>query len=269
MQFFLGSHRPSWLAMQGPALMVSLNTMPRYRFPRAIVPWMLDSGGFTELQQHGRWRTSAEQHAERVAYVADQVGTMITASPQDWMVEPAVLAGGKFAGLRFAGTGLSVREHQCRTVENLLELRRIAPRQPWMPVLQGWTVNDYHRCVDDYTAAGVDLAAEPVVGVGSVCRRQGTDEAADIMRTLHDRGIRLHGFGLSARGIARLWPWLHSADSMAWSATARRNRITCGRPNGRGGTVVSCGNCRHFAVEWADAVLAERRPVQLSWWVSP
>lgn len=68
---YLGTHRPPWLALEGPPLMVSLNTLPQRPPWSAVVPWFLDSGGFTELQVHGRWRTTAlSWWAETVAMIA-------------------------------------------------------------------------------------------------------------------------------------------------------------------------------------------------------
>lgn len=55
------------------------------------------------------------------------------------------------------------------------------PELPYMPVLQGWTRGDYEQCVTLYEAAGVNLSQEPRVGVGSICRRQGTPEVAEIV----------------------------------------------------------------------------------------
>ena len=46
-------------------------------------------------------------------------------------------------------TGLTVVEHQCRTVQNYLLLRELAPSIPFVPVLQGWKIGDYDRHVDD------------------------------------------------------------------------------------------------------------------------
>jgi hypothetical protein len=34
-------------------------------------------------------------------------------------------------------TGLSIAEHQTRTLSNYEELLRLAPELPWVPVLQG------------------------------------------------------------------------------------------------------------------------------------
>lgn len=280
MKLFLGTHRPSWLTLDGPPLMVSLNTLPKTKAHRAVVPWFVDSGGFTELQQHGRWRTTAAQHAERCAEVVERFGMVEWLSPQDWMCEPFVINGRQPAsvqtpgpdglvwkaevGPRFVGTGLSVREHQERTVQNYLDLINLEPDLPWVPVLQGWTVDDYHLCADLYLSAGIDLTDNHLVGVGSVCRRQSMPEAQRIMQTLAERGYLLHGFGFKQEGIAACWPWMKSADSMAWSYNARAERGSCGGSNGRGSVVKSCANCRHYALDWYDRTLAKIGPVQLS-----
>ncbi|MBQ1166450.1 hypothetical protein KBZ21_51530, partial [Streptomyces sp. A73] len=66
-----------------------------------------------------------------------------------------------------------------------------------------------------YTDAGIDLAAEPIVGLGSVCRRQAPSEINEIVATLHSHGLRLHGFGVKTQGLSDYGPSLYSADSMA------------------------------------------------------
>src|SRR3954467_15595459 len=56
-----------------------------------------------------------------------------------------------------AKTGLSVGEHQRRTVDNYLSLRDLAPELPFVPVVQGWEIADYLRCIDLYAARGAGL----------------------------------------------------------------------------------------------------------------
>jgi hypothetical protein len=98
---------------------------------------------------------------------------------------------------------------------------------------------------------GVDLTTAPLVGVGSVCRRQSTAEVADILTALHRAGVtRLHGFGVKTQGLARYGHLLTSADSMAWSAQARH------RPALPGCNHATCANCRRYALTWRDRVLA-------------
>ncbi len=58
----------------------------------------------------------------------EECGQLDWAAVQDWVCEPFMLKR----------TGLSVREHQRRTVASYLDLRSLAPEVPWVPVLQGW-----------------------------------------------------------------------------------------------------------------------------------
>ncbi len=267
MKFFIGSHQPQWLAddrFVDVPLFVSRRTLAqRKTLPRAVTSWALDSGGFTELQMHGRWTITPRDYADEVRRFRDEVGGLAWAAPQDWMCEPIVLAGGDAArGIRFAGTGLTVEEHQRRTVENFLELRSIAPDLPFVPVLQGWSMYDYWRCEDLYAAAGVDLRSEPTVGVGTVCRRQGTHEATRIMKSLAAGGLRLHGFGFKVLGLRASAGDLASADSLAWSETARRAPPLPGHDKpgpGRRTGHINCANCAEYALRWRASLLAELR----------
>jgi hypothetical protein len=192
---------------------------------------------------HGKWRTSVAEYVEAVARYGSEVGGLEWAAPQDWMCEPVIVEK----------TGLSVREHQERTVLNYLELRG---RGPFIPVLQGWTLTDYEACVGLYGDAGVDLTREPLVGLGTVCRRQDTAEIARVVSALRGRGLRLHGFGMKSRGVARCAHLLESADSMSWSSRGRNEwlhekRRLCGLEH-RGG----CANCLPWAMRWRERVVA-------------
>src|SRR5215211_5170043 len=150
-----------------------------------------------------------------------------------------------------AKTGLTVAEHQHRTVANYVQLRDLAPDLPVVPVVQGWTVTDYLRCVDRYATAGVDLTTVPLVGLGSVCRRQATGEAEAIITALHERGVtRLHGFGIKVLGLRRYGHLLTSADSMAWSVAARRSVPLPGCTAHR-----NCANCPRYAYRWRAEVI--------------
>jgi len=250
--FYLGTHEPGWLARFSVPLFVSRRRLARcVRLPRAAGRWSLDSGGFTELQLYGAWTVPARAYVAEVRRIAEEVGGLVWAAPQDWMCEPIVIAGGRIGPVTFAGTGLSVPEHQRRTVENYLELRARAPELPFIPVLQGWKRDDYLRCWALYEAAGVRLERESVVGVGSVCRREQTGQAQSIFEAL--RPLKLHGFGLKLRGLERSAHLLASADSMAWSKGAAQRGNLCGQAHPRGGR--SCANCPRWALTWRAQVL--------------
>jgi hypothetical protein len=154
-------------------------------------------------------------------------------------------------------TGLSVAEHQRRTVENLLELRAVAPDLYFVPVLQGWTSGEYYDCVDAYQRAGINLFAEPVVGLGTVCRRQNTTSAALLVRGLVACGLRIHGFGFKATGLRAVGRLLESSDSLAWSYHARREPpldAACAAKH------KNCANCHRFALLWRESLLGSLEP---------
>ena len=241
--FYLGTHMPSWFSKTEVPLFVSRRKLSeRKTFPRALGPWALDSGGFTELSMFGKWQTTPKVYVKDVARFSDEIGGMNWAAPMDWMCEPFMLEK----------TGLTVKDHQQRTVENLIELRSISD-QPFIPVLQGWEYGDYLSHMDMYDAAGIDLLNEPLVGVGSVCRRQGTREAQAIITTVRALGINPHGFGVKVSGLRRYGLGLESADSMSWSYGARFDTPMAGH------THKNCANCLEYALAWREQIVRSTR----------
>lgn len=119
---------------------------------------------------------------------------------------------------------------------------------PVIPVLQGFTLAEYEQCADLYEHAGVRLGDLPIVGLGSVCRRENTDEIGEVVVAMHARGIRCHGFGCKAGAVRRYGDMLASADSMAWSLAGRR-RGPCTHLKSR------CAGHMHYALAWRDSVL--------------
>jgi hypothetical protein len=110
------------------------------------------------------------------------------------------------------------------------------------------------RHVEMYEAAGVDLRQEPVVGVGSVCRRQHTDEAERFLADLSRAGLRLHGFGFKVHGLRKSRQHLASSDSLAWSFAARR-RPPLPECVAAGEGHKNCANCARYAMRWRERVL--------------
>jgi hypothetical protein len=160
----------------------------------------------------------------------------------DWMCEPEARRR----------TGLTVRQHQARTVENWEELCSLANGTDHViPVLQGYELGEYLEHLALYERRGHDLRRAPLVGVGSICRRQATDTVVELLRRLHAYGLRLHAFGMSTPGLLRCWPFLASTDSTAWSQSARRKRLLL--PECRHSAQThhrTCVNCPRWAVRW-------------------
>lgn len=273
MILYCGTPEESWLyrpIRTDIPMCVSRNRLARRRAETlrpAVRPWILDSAGFTELQRHGRWRITAEQYVELVLSWVERLGMPDFIAQQDWMCETAVIEGGRFAGMDFVGTRTAldpagrmteaelVIEHQRRTVENFCDLSRLAPQLPIIPVLQGNTPGSYFECLEMYLKHGVDLLKESTVGLGSVCRRQGTDDIRALISELRCAGLKLHGFGVKT-GAHKYGYLLSSADSMAWSTRARLLAYH-GKNAGLGCAHRSCANCLTYAANWWDGHVAK------------
>jgi hypothetical protein len=232
----------------------------RKTLPRANVSWALDSGAYTELSKHGRWRMSPSEYVARVRQIIDTVGHCDFACTQDWVCGPGV----------FAKTELTVTDHQKRTVQNFLELAELAPDVPWVPALQGWHGADYYAHAEMYAAAGVSLQDLARVGIGSIASRQEDPMVGRVVRGLHAAGIKLHGFGVKKTGLKMYGDALASADSQAWVFDARfSNRARIDRSAQRGGPALAecraeaergehpatCTSCKRYALWWRRDVM--------------
>lgn len=255
--FYLGTGTPHWLTRTDVPLFISrtrLEKSPgvlRATLPVARGRWAMDSGGFWEVTHRGGFQFTARQYVAEVRRASEEIGGLDWAAQMDHMCEPAAIAK----------TGLTVRRHQELTVDNFLKLRSIAPDLPFVPSVQGFEVADYDRCADLFEREGIDLAAEPLVGLGSVCRRQATAEIGEIAALMAARGMRLHGFGVKIEGLRRYGQLLTSADSQAWSIAGRyegnRRRLAGLGPGClHGSTAKNEANCIKYAMAWRLGAVA-------------
>ncbi|MGI5201693.1 DUF7221 family queuine tRNA-ribosyltransferase-like protein [Spirillospora sp. CA-108201] len=263
---YLTTHMDEWLHLDHPGmppLFVSHRRLARRltsgrRLRPALHWWGLDSGGFSELDLYGTWRTTPAEYVAATLRYDTEIGKLGWAAPQDWMCEAEQLAK----------TGLTVREHQARTVANFVELKRLWADVsdedcPFMPTLQGWTQADYLNCWDMYGDAGVDLTWQAVVGLGSVCKRERTEEVGEILLALHDLDpeLPIHAFGFKTVGVRKYADLIETSDSGAWSKGGyHRPDPDCDK--------ASCSNCLHYALAWharvAESLAYVPAPIQRS-----
>lgn len=226
----------------GLPILVSYGRLRRYTgaLPVAHAPWVCDSRGFKEIDDHGTWTIPVEEYAADLQRYAVEIGQLEWAVPQDWPAAAHLLAK----------TGLTEEEHQVRTILSVLQLREMLPNIPIICVLTGKDLNGYLRHIRMYLQHGIDLRAEQlVVGVGALVGRR-PQEAADIIRAIRAAGVeRLHGFGVKGPMLDLAGEDLDSMDSANWSGDAR---YTIGRcTHGKGIDWES--NCPEAALEWAAA----------------
>lgn len=244
-RFYLGTHMVNWLwneRFAGCPLFVSVLRIMRYRNLRpAVTPWALDSAGFSMVTTHGYYTIGPRQYVAIVRRCADEIGNLEWAATQDWMCEEIALAKSR----------RTVAEHQQLTVNSWIALNSMDASLPWAPVIQGYTRDDYLRCIDLYDRhTATDLRKLPVVGVGSICRRQGIAESREILLAIRAAGFHnIHAFGLKINGLRLSQDIISSADSMAWSYDARR------KPKLPDCTHGNCANCPEFASIWLAKLL--------------
>lgn len=220
MKFFIGWHQPvngpSGCA-QFPNSMISVNRLVGRKSWFPVQSWIMDSGAFTRIKS-GKGHLSVKRYAKEIQRWADN-GELIAAISQDYMCEPFILSK----------TGLTVEQHQATTIHRydrlLDELRNLKCETYLMPVLQGFTPDEYVSHIQQY---GDRLKPGMWVGVGSVCKRNGSPSQIErvlmAIKTVRP-DLRLHGFGLKRTALKSsiVWDLLHSADSLAPSYHARKN----------------------------------------------
>lgn len=211
MKFYVGLHQPNH-AVHFDRAFISINRIRTRKSDFTVNDWIMDSGAFTEIHNHGTYRDPVSVYADHIKRWA-HVGNLQAAVAQDWMCEAHMLKR----------TGLDIPTHQKLTIERYDELVAADTGVYVLPVLQGYEAQDYVRHLHDY---GDRLTDNQWVGVGSVCKRQGNPAViADVLRTIKQRrpDLKLHGFGVKKTALrhAEIRDLLHTADSMAWSFAAR------------------------------------------------
>lgn len=183
----------------------------------------MDSGAFSELsrkqdldadghQVPNDYRHPPEEYAGQIVRWKGN-GRLLAAVSQDYMCEPFILQK----------TGLTVRDHQQRTVTRYDALLHTATGVYIMPVLQGYASYEY---VDHLRQYGTRFAPGAWVGVGSICKRNADPLAVwRVLAAIKEErpDLRLHGFGLKITTLQYqpVRDLLFSSDSMAWSFHAR------------------------------------------------
>jgi len=212
MKFFIGLHQPSD-AKHFEACFVSVNRLRDRKSDFPVTDWIMDSGAFSAIFTHGGYQHPVEEYAAHIRRWKT-CGNLLAAVAQDYMCEPSMLRK----------TGLTVKDHQRLTIERYDALMHCDTGVYIMPVLQGYDPEEY---VDHIRQYGKRLKSGAWVGVGSICKRNGSpclvlDVLVAIKMERPD--LKLHGFGLKTTALANgtIRACLETADSMAWSFTARR-----------------------------------------------
>ncbi len=214
-RFFVGLHQPSdcrhFLDARS-GVFLSVNRLRQRKADLVVKDWIMDSGAFTEIFNHGEYREGVYSYVAQIERWRKN-GNMLAAVSQDYMCEPFILQK----------TGLSVLDHQRLTIQRYDQISAMTDAYI-MPVIQGFDPCDYVSHIRQYSTK---LNKGAWVGVGSVCKRNSNPDAVlKVLMAIHGErpDLLLHGFGLKTTSLAdkRILSLLYTADSMAWSYAARR-----------------------------------------------
>jgi hypothetical protein len=239
MRFFTGLHQPSD-ARHFDAAFISVNRLRKRKSAFAVGDWIMDSGAFSTILTHGGYPEHVSMYAEQIKRWSTN-GNLLAAVAQDYMCEAHMLKI----------TGMTIEQHQHLTVDRYDMLMKCDVGGVYiLPVLQGYSPEDYAQHLAMY---GDRLKYGAWVGVGSVCKRNGDPRVIEcvLMSIKAARpDLQLHGFGLKSTALSS-WivrELLHTADSMAWSFSARKQ--------GRN------ANDWREARAWTDRINCSSEPIQ-------
>lgn len=209
LNFFVGLHQLSD-AKHFDRAFISVNRLVKRKSFFEVNEWIMDSGAFSQIYNKGE-HMPVDEYAAFINRFAT-CGKLIAAVTQDFMCEAFILKK----------TGLTVLEHQQKTIERYVQLKE-KTNVYIMPVLQGYKPEEYLHHIDMY---GDLLEKGMYVGVGSVCKRNSKPlEVLEVFESIKNKrpDLKLHGFGLKRTALMnhRIKELLHSSDSMAWSFAAR------------------------------------------------
>ena len=183
----------------------------------------LDSAGFTAQSKWGGYPWSWGQYVELAALLRPTWWASM-----DLCCEPEIAADRSEVGRRIwettTGLVMLLTQVDCWRAQGMDWL------QDPMPVIQGWTPDDYCRSAGQIGSWLGKMGREwpALVGVGSVCRRT-TGGIADILDALDrelPKHVRCHFFGAESAAVRMLAVHSRAAstDSMAWDYAARMGK---------------------------------------------
>ena len=169
----------------------------------------IDSGGYSFFRRWGEYPFSIAKYIEFIYILKDDNMYPITlCAIRDYPCEPDINR-----------SQISTNKERIqKTVSNAVECFQADGNLPWIPVIQGYTIEEYLSCIQLYEDVGIPL---DYIAVGSLCSRKGNlHEIRKILTTIKQRtGAKLHSFGLSLVYLKDpiIFNTLYSSDSAAWN----------------------------------------------------
>jgi len=190
---------------------------PRFRgqprMPKTTQNLFLDSGGYQAFTRFSGYPFTVEQYARYV----DRIKPTFVAT-MDYPCEKEL-------------TLLDSRKERIKeTVNNAVELADLEEIIGFdaqiVPVIQGYSGQEYIHCIDLYNEVGLPL---DYIAVGSLCKRKNMKEIRDVLLAIKYvlPKSKIHAFGLSLSAIKdfAVVQSINSFDTQAWLWEIKSNKF--------------------------------------------
>ena len=181
-------------------------SLSRTHIPDTVEQVFLDSGGYSFFSYYPDYPFTIEEYINLANIIKDQSGITRVVT-LDYPCEPDINR-----------SRVSTNEERIqKTVSNAVECIQYDETIPWLPVIQGYTIDEYLYCVDLYKDAGI---TSDYWAIGSICSRKGFPyKIRRIITTLSEAlQSKIHAFGISLKYLydPQIFNNIYSSDSAAW-----------------------------------------------------
>ena len=151
---------------------------------------MLDSGGFSFFTKYSDYPFELNKYIEWIHNMNEaNDGKVNYCAIRDYPCEPLINRA-----------SISTNKERIeKTVQNAIECIDTDNTINWMPVLQGYDLEEYLSCLDLYKDVGI---IEDILAIGSMCRRTDIKTIEKIIRSIKkEYNGKIHLFGLTMNAL--------------------------------------------------------------------
>ena len=184
----------------------------RFELPNSVERVILDSGGYSFYMKYGKYPFDLEKYIELVYLIQDQ-SPLFKVAILDYPCEPKL----------DRHRPMTNKERIDKTISNAVECFQADRKIPWLPVIQGYEIDEYSSCIDQYKDVGIK---SDYWAIGSLCSRKGQKmKIRNIVSSIveYTGDVKLHSFGLTLSYLSdpQIFNSIYSTDSSSWNYRAR------------------------------------------------
>lgn len=217
-EFFLVADWGAYNYLYVPNIMLSAGSianakgtewqLSRTRLHALVEKVIVDSGGYSFFSRWGDYPFSLEKYLDLVYYIKDKY-PLFSVATLDYPCEPNINRDNLVSN--------QIRIE--KTVSNAIKCFQADKNLPWLPVIQGYALDEYLSCIDLYKEVGI---TSNYWAIGSICSRKGKPlELRKIITSIKEQhpNAKLHAFGLGIPFLRdpQIFQAIYSSDSSAWN----------------------------------------------------